>query len=52
MKSHIQDTDFGYESARLALNQIRLNASVSMLAQSNVDPALALALVNTSTLPQ
>lgn len=52
MKSHIQDTDFGYESARLALNQIRLNASVSMLAQSNVDPALALALVNTSALPQ
>lgn len=52
MKSHIQDADFGYESARLALNQIRLNASASMLAQANVDPALALALVNTSVLPQ
>ena len=51
MKSHIQDADFGYESARLALNQIRLNASTSMLAQANVDSALALALVNTSVLP-
>ncbi len=50
MKSHIQDADFGYETARLALNQIRLNASASMLAAANVDPALALALVNTSSL--
>ena len=47
-KSNIQDADFGYESARLALNQIRLNASASMLAQANVQPIMAYALIESN----
>ena len=44
-KSNIESADFSYESARLSLSQIQLNASVSVLAQANIDPILAFALV-------
>jgi flagellin len=47
-KSNIQDADFGYESARLALNQIRLNASAAMLAQANIQPIMAYALIESN----
>lgn len=44
--SRIRDTDMAQSSAELARNNILMNASVSVLAQANQQPAAALRLVN------
>ena len=44
-RSRILDADFASESAQLARNQIIQQAAVSMLAQSNLQPQIALSLL-------
>ena len=44
-RSRIMDADFAAESAQLARNQIIQQAGVSMLAQTNLQPQIALALL-------
>ena len=44
-KSRITDTDFAGETANLAQNQILSQASLSVLAQANQIPEMALALL-------
>ena len=44
-RSRIQDTDFATETAELSRNQIVQQASVSILAQANQQPQLALKLL-------
>ena len=34
-RSHIEDTNFAYESARLAQSQVQQQAGTAMLAQAN-----------------
>ena len=41
----IRDTDYAEESTRLAQNQIRSQAAVSILSQANTIPQLALQLL-------
>lgn len=45
-KSRIADADIAHESAELASAQVLQNASVSVLAQANQFPAVALKLIN------
>jgi len=44
--SSIRNTDFAFESARLAQGQILQNAAIAMLTQANVIPKQALDLLN------
>jgi flagellin len=44
--SRIRDTDFAHETAELARTQIIQQAAVSMLAQANQQPQIALSLIS------
>ena len=44
-RSRIRDTDFAQETAQLTRNQILQQASVSILAQANQQPQIALSLL-------
>ena len=44
-RGRIQDADFATESAQLARNQIIQQAGVSILAQANQQPQIALSLL-------
>jgi flagellin len=44
-KSQIQDTDFAWETARLAKLQIGQQAATAMLAQANAIPNVIMALI-------